>query len=205
MSLAPGIYYPEGPLAIRDGTHARLQDITGVKEVLKTRTLPTKDDQLPIICVAHGGENGRADGDANVGAPKFLSDLRLLITVVDLATSDLVLDAGITRKVEEIKQTLFTDSSWLELFEALESFSVSYHFPREAEIVLCEARLELTVSYRSNWPPYAINDLRQVETTFQLTETADKIVIITEVGTSSEGPILDLSEPDNVELFPGAL
>lgn len=184
MSLAPGIYYPEGPLAIRDGTHGRLQDIAGVKHVFKTRTLPTKDDQLPIICVAHGGENGRADGDANVGSPHFLSDLKLLITVVDLATSDLVLDAGISRKVEEIKQTLFTDTSWLELFEALESFAVSYHFPREAEIVLCEARLELTVTYRSSWPPVALNALEEIETTFQLTPTADSIVIINEVPQS---------------------
>jgi hypothetical protein len=183
MTLAPAIYYSEGPLAIRDGTHARLVDITGVHEVLKTRTLPTKDDQLPVICVAHGGENARADGDANAGAPHFVSDLRLLITVVDLATSDLVLDAGITRKVEEIKQTLFTDSTWLDLFEAIESFAVSYHFPRESEIVLCEARLELTVSYRSAWPPYAINPLEQIETTLQLGPTADPIIIINEVPT----------------------
>jgi hypothetical protein len=104
----------------------------------------------------------------------------LLITVVDLATSDLVLDAGITRKVEEIKQTLFTDSTWLELFEALESFSVSYHFPREAEIVLCEARIELTVSYRSNWPPVALNPLENIEVTLQLSETSDPVVIINE-------------------------
>lgn len=183
MSLAPAIYYPEGPVAIRDGTHLRLEDITGIKQVFKTRTLPTKDDQLPIICVAHGGENGRADGDANVGAPKFVNDLRLLITVVDLATSDLVLDAGITRKVEEIKQTLFTDSSWLNLFEALESFAVSYHFPREAEIILCEARIELTVTYRSDWPPFVINSLEQIVTTLQLGPTADPITIINEVSS----------------------
>lgn len=183
MTLAPGIYYPEGPIAIRDATHARLTDITGVRKVLKTRTLPTKDDQLPVICVAHGGETGRADGDANVGAPKFISELKLLITVVDLATSDLVLDAGITRKVEEIKQTLFTDSTWLDLFEALESFSVSYHFPREAEIVLCEARLELTVSYRSNWPPYVVTWLTEIDTTVQLGGNADPITIINEVPT----------------------
>jgi hypothetical protein len=181
MTLAPPIYYPEGPIAIRDGTHARLQDIVGVKEVLKTRTLPTKDDQLPVICVAHGGENGRANGDANVGAPEFVSDLRLLITVVDLATSDLVLDAGITRMVEVIKQTLFTDTTWLNLFEGIESFAVSYHFPRDAEILLCEARLELTVIYRSNWPPYAINPLEEVKTTIQLPDPADPIIMINEV------------------------
>jgi hypothetical protein len=202
--LAPEIYYPEGPLAIRDGTHTRLQDIVGVKHVFKTRTLPTKDDQLPIICVAHGGENGRADGDANVGSPHFLNDLKLLITVVDLATSDLALDAGITRKVEEIKQTLFTDSSWLELFEALESFSVTYHFPREAEVVLCEARIELTVTYRSNWPPVALKTLNQIVTTIRLSETSDPIVMVNDFNTPS-GPILDLTDPDNVELFPGAL
>jgi hypothetical protein len=172
--------------------------------VLKTRTLPTKDDQLPIICVAHGGENGRADGDANAGAPHFLNDLRLLVTVVDLATSDLVLDAGITRKVEEIKQTLFTDTSWLELFEAIESFAVSYHFPREAEIVLCEARIELTVSYRSAWPPFAINPFKEMVTTVQLPAPAHPIVIVNEFDTPA-GPILDLSEQENVELFPGAL
>ena len=171
-------------MAIRDGTHARLTDITGIREVLKTRTLPTKDDQLPVICVAHGGENGRADGDANVGAPKFdQRSAKLLITVVDLATSDLVLDAGIARKVEEIKQTLFTDPTWLALFELLESFSVSYHFPREAEIVLCEARIELTVIYRSNWPPVALNPLEEIETTFQLTPAADPVIIINEVPT----------------------
>lgn len=181
MSLAPAIYYPEGPLVIRDATHLRLEDITGIRNVLKTRTLPTEDDQLPIICVAHGGENGRPDGDANAGAPKFINELHLLITVVDLATSDLALDAGITRKVEEIKQTLFTDSTWLALFEAIESFSVSYHFPREAAIVLCEARIDLAVSYRSNWPPFAINALTEIDTTYALTPTADPVTIITTV------------------------
>jgi hypothetical protein len=184
VTLAPGIYYPQGPIAIRDGTHARLEDITGVREVFKTRTLPTKDDDLPIICVAHGGESGRPNGDNNAGAPKFINDLKLLITVVDIATSDLALDAGIARMVEEIKQTLFTDTSWLELFEAIDGFSVSYHFPREAEVLLCEARMELTLVYRSDWPPYAINPLEQVETTFQLTETADPVEIISEIPTS---------------------
>lgn len=184
MSLAPGIYYPQGPLVIRDATHARLADIAGVKEVLKVRTLPTKDDDLPIICVAHGGENGRPNGDANVGSPSFINDLKILITLVDLATSDLALDAGIARKVEEIKQTLFTDSTWLALFESLESFSVSYHFPREAEIMLCEARLELTIITRSDWPPVELNPLEQVETTIQLPSPADPIVYINEVPTS---------------------
>ena len=184
MSLAPGIYYPEGPLVIRDGTHTRLQDITGVKAVLKTRTLPTKDDELPIICVAHGGENGRPNGDANVASPSFINDLKILITVVDLATSDLALDAGISRMVEEIKQTLFTDSTWLALFEAIEGFSVSYHFPREAEVMLCEARVELTIVTRSDWPPYEINDLDEVKTTVQFPAPADPIIMINEVPTS---------------------
>jgi hypothetical protein len=184
VTLAPGIYYPQGPIAIRDGTHARLEDITGIKEVFKTRTLPTKDDQLPAICVAHGGESARALGDNNAGAPKFINELKLLITIVDIANSDLVLDAGIARKVEEIKQTLFTDTSWLELFEAIDGFSVTYHFPRDGEILLCEARMELTVVYKSDWPPYAVNWLEQVETTFQLTETADPVKIITEIPTS---------------------
>jgi hypothetical protein len=184
VSLAPGLYFPDGgPLAIRDATHARLADIPGIKSVLKTRTLPTKDDQLPVICVAHAGENGEPDGDANAGAPKFLNRLHLLITVVDSATSDLVLDAGISRKVEEIKQTLFTDSTWLNLLEALESFAVTYHFPREADLVLCEARIELTVTYRSNWPPVALNPLEEVDTTYQLTPTADPITIVTEIPT----------------------
>jgi hypothetical protein len=184
MSLAPGTYYPAGPLDIRDATHERLQDITGVKAVLKTRTLPTKDEQLPVICVAHGGENGRPNGDANAGPPAFNNDFHLLITVVDLATSDLVLDAGISLMVEEIKQTLFTDTTWLELFEGIEAFSVSYHFPREAEIVLCEARMELTVSFRSVWPPFVINPLEEIVTTIQLPAPADPIIYINEVPTS---------------------
>jgi hypothetical protein len=184
VTLAPAIYYPHGPIAIRDGTHARLEDITGVKHVLKTRTLPTKDDDLPVICVAHGGETGRALGDNNVGAPKFINELKLLTTLVDIATSDLVLDAGIARKVEEIKETLFTDTTWLELFEAIDGFSVTYHFPRKADVLLCEARMELTLVYKSDWPPYETNWLEQGETTFQLTETADPVEIISEIPTS---------------------
>jgi hypothetical protein len=183
VSSAPETYFPDGPVAIRDATHDRLAKIGGIRKVLKTRTLPTKDDQLPIICVAHGGENGRPEGDANAGEPKFISDLHLLITIVDRADSDLVLDAGIARKVEEIKRTLFTDPSWLALFEAIESFAVTYHFPREADIVLCEGRMDLTVSYRSHWEPAAF-DLEEIVTTLQVTSTADPITIVNEVPTS---------------------
>lgn len=202
MTLAPGIYYPQGPIAIRDGTHARLEDITGVKYVLKTRTLPTKDDQLPVICVAHGGESGRANGDNNVGAPKFINDLKLLITVVDVATSDLVLDAGIARMVEEIKQTLFTDTGWLELFEAIDGFSVSYHFPREAEVLLCEARIELTLVYRSDWPPFVENTLTEVDVTFKLTATGDTITEVISLEEETSGNSLDLSDPANSQYDP---
>jgi hypothetical protein len=176
MTEALGIYRPAGPVAIHEGTLARLEDLTGYGgRILPVRTLPTKDEDLPAACVHHNGEQLRPDGDANAGPPRFGHTLNLLISLVARADSAFVLQGAQRRSMEEVKETLFTDSSWLNLFEAIESVNCTYHWPRQEEVLLCEARLELMLFYRSAWPPVALNPLDEVDVTFQLTPAADAV------------------------------
>jgi hypothetical protein len=155
-------YFPASPIAIRDATYDRLKTIVGLKSVLKAITKPIKDYNLPIACVYNAGERTEPLGDANCGEPRFAHRLHLGIDVICTATSEAGLDNDIIAYVEQIKLTLLSDTSWLEMFEAIERVDVSYAYPKETSDYLVQGMIEIELFFRSSWEPVAPNDFRSV-------------------------------------------
>lgn len=188
MAIGAGEYFPVSPIAIRDGTVTRLQTVPGLKGVFKGRTIPMKDGAMPYACVWHAGDRTDPIGDANVGEPRFMHTLALAIDVVTSAPNEATLDTDIVTLVEAIKATLLTDTSWVELFEGIESFDTRYIYPPETNLFFVQAAVEVKVTFRSSWPPYAPNDFEQVQVTAKIPNAA-----------SQTGPLLQVF---NVETDP---
>jgi hypothetical protein len=179
MLQSAAIYYPNSAIDIRDAAHQRLKTLRdfGLGErVFKARVSPTKDEELPCLCVVHGGERGAPDGDANVAAPKFIHSFTLRLSIIAAARSQYHLDGEIVTALENVKGLLLTDPTFLDYCEAVDRLDTTFRYPREAEPLLVEAILEMGLVYRSDWPPVAPNDLKLIVATTKLTPTADPLV-----------------------------
>ena len=157
------VYYPSSPIAIRDGTWQRLQGLSPFGgRVFRYRTIPTKDEQLPCICVFHGGEDGQPRGDSNTAEPKFEHRLTLAVDVLVKAGSEADLDGAIVPMVEAVKVTLLTDPSWVALVEGIERCSTRYAYPGDTNFFFVQATILFEVTFSSDWPSYVPNDLETV-------------------------------------------
>ncbi len=162
MTIGAPIFYPAGPLEIRDGTASRLAAVPGLKTVATQRTVPTKDDVLPAALVYHGGERTEPNGDDNVGAPSFFHELTLVVDLVAQAANDAALDTLIVGLAEATRATLLTDATWINLFEGIRRCDVRYAYAKETNAFMAQATVEFEVTFRSAWPPYAPNDFTSV-------------------------------------------
>lgn len=159
MTVGAPIFYPASPIAIRDGTAARVATVTGLTQVFKARTMPGQDDQLPYAAVWFAGERTTAWGDNNVGAPSFEHTLTLVVDVMAKAGSEAAVDADVVGFVETIRATLLTDPTWVQLFDGIERCDTRYVYPKEATDIVVQAMIEIEVTFRSEWPPVTPNSL----------------------------------------------
>ena len=162
MTVGAPVFYPASPIAIRDGTVARLSAVPGLRKVFKARTIPGQDNQLPYAAVWLAGERTSAWGDANVGDPTFVHALTLVIDVMAKAGNEATLDQDIIAFVETIRATLMTDPSWVRLFESIERCDARYAYPKEAQDIVVQGMIEFEVTFRSEWPPVLPQTLSQV-------------------------------------------
>lgn len=162
MVSAP-VFLPAGPLAIRDGTLARVKAATGFANAWTQRPLPTKDEDLPFAIVWHGGDRTEPMGDANVGPPSFDHTLKLVVVVAVTAETPDGLDADVVAVTEAVRAALLTDPSWLALVEACTKADVGYAFPGDGQIPYARGLIEIEVTYRSEWPPAGGDDLDEVD------------------------------------------
>ena len=161
------VFYPAGPIAIRDGTYDRVKTVPGLTNVLKARTAPGQDDMLPYAVVWFAGERTQPNGDANTGAPEFIHTLTLIVDVMVRAGDETTLDTAVVGFVETIRATLMTDSTWIGLFEGIERCDTRYAYPKEAADIVVQAMIEFEVTFRSVWQPYVPNDLDTVAVTVE--------------------------------------
>ena len=162
MNIGEPLFYPYGPSAIRDGTVARLVALGIFKNVYRQRTMPTKDDQLPLAAVWTMRDDTTPNGDANVGPPSFFHQYTFVVDVLMAANSDDALTAGIDDLVFKVRAALLTDLTWVNLFEGIERCNVHPVYPKETALTFAQAAIEIEVTFRSEWPPYVPNDFLQV-------------------------------------------
>ena len=165
MTIGAPVFYPASPIAIRDGTVARVATVPGLTEVFKARTMPGQDSQLPYAIVWNSGERTEPNGDDNTGAVSFVHTLTLVVDVMTRAADEKALDTEIVLLVETIRATLMTDPNWIMLFEGIRRCDTRYSYPKEASDIMVQAMIEFEVTFRSEWPPFLPNDLTAVTTT----------------------------------------
>lgn len=150
-------------IEIRDTTAARVGSILLFGgRVQRNSALPTKDSQVPCCLVYFGGDTMVAEGDANAGEPNFVHSLRLAVSGLVKADSAAFLDGALDDAMEAILSVLLHDGEWVGLSEAIERIDRTYEFHERDRLLMAEARLVFTLSYRSDWPPVVTDLLESV-------------------------------------------
>lgn len=161
------VFFPAGPIAIRDATFDRIATVPGFKNVFKANSSPNQDAQMPYACIWYSGERTEPNGDANAGVPAFKHTLTLTVDVVVRNVSDPAMDAEIVALVETTRATLLTDPDWVAMVEGIERIDTRYTYPSTAQDIVVLAVIELEVTYRSEWPPTLAHDLDVVTVTVE--------------------------------------
>jgi hypothetical protein len=155
---------------IRNAAFDRLKGFGEFKSRRKSPVETLQPADLPALGVFLSRETMNADGDYNVGEPRFIVDALISISVVDLATGGNVLDGRIDEWVDRIEDTLLCDPTFVRLnddkgmplIEGFSQIARSYSFPKNGDSYLMEVRLQLTVRFRCHFAPQTQNTLQIV-------------------------------------------
>lgn len=158
---------------IRDAVMTRLQNVTQWKSTRKSPIPTLQPSSCPALGVFVLRETYNPDGDANVAEPKYITDLLLSVSVVDLATKPDVLDGSVDALIATILDTLLTDPTFVSLQDTSGNYLIdsvpqivrSYQFPQNGETYYMECRLQMTIRYYVTFNPPTPNALMLVDVT----------------------------------------
>lgn len=165
---------------IQEAAFSRIVKAMGsqFKATRKTPLETFEVDKLPALAVYLLRETLTADGDANVGEPRFKGEALLGIGLIDSTSDPKVVDGYLDYLLDAIEETLFSDPSFVRLntpdsptgVPLIEGFpqmvrTPTYH--KDGESYYLEMRLQVSCSYRCYFPPNAPNALTEVAVTVQ--------------------------------------
>jgi hypothetical protein len=146
----------------------------------KTPMLQINKADLPIMGVYILREQRSADGDANVGVPKFLHHLTLGIAGAVSVESDAEGEfLGLEDTMTAIDEFLLRKKSWLDLIEGVVSMDRKSQYSKVGEVSLAEIRVEMVVQFRSQYEPVIEDDFltMHVKTAYPTAATTDSEVL----------------------------
>lgn len=136
-------------------------------------------DELPAATVFVTREVRAADGDANAGEPHFIHDLTLgLIITIDSGDQSRLEDV-LAYYTDQTVNRLLSDTTFLTHFEGISGITESQAFPKDGETYYAEARVEMTVQFRSRWAPYVPDDYLRTRMTTRPIANPDAPAITT--------------------------
>ena len=155
---------------IRDAIIERLdgQDWLPVRTVRRQPRPQLQEDNLPALFVVVVEESETPEDEANVGPPRFISDLTIGISVVVGEQMPAALDADLDDVVSRIRSALLTDPTFVRgvdlsrdrtdperypLFEAVTKVRRGRIFPQDGAAYFAEGRLEITFRLRTQYAP----------------------------------------------------
>lgn len=143
---------------IKDDTVTQLiaAGICGGK-VENSRSAKVRVEDLPQARVYLRQENGQSEGAPNHGPAKFKRVVTLAIAITDKDE-----DAAVI-KVDEVLVALFEFQPWLDLFEAIDSYTVEYESLSDGESNEVEALISITL------------DIQRVEYTVPVTDDLQRV------------------------------
>jgi hypothetical protein len=163
-------------LQIRDAAYDRIVKKFDFKSTRKIPMTPLQPDQVPGLGVFFVSEDMGPDGDENVATPRYISDVVIGISVLDTASKEDVLEGSIDKTGSHILDLLLRDPTFLGLLdteskqpiiESVPRIRRSHQVQKNGEAYYLELRLEMTFRYRCYFPPYAPNELLEIDVTAQ--------------------------------------
>jgi hypothetical protein len=118
-------------------------------------------DGLPCLSVIILSEKSAQDG--NVTIPQFVDTLELGISLILMASGPDYLDGSLDGFAEDVKDVLFKDTSFLQLFEYVTQVSREYNYPRDGETYMAELRMRIYFTWRRRFEPLAVYPLTMVD------------------------------------------
>jgi hypothetical protein len=167
---------------IRDQLVDRLASIepSPWKTIRKVPMPSLSTDKLPALGVFMIRENMVGLGDANVGPPKFQSDLVLGISITAASNDEESLQAFVDASVETVLNRLLQDYSFTStlqfpgqpaespyLIDSFPNIQRTYNFPTGTETYVVECRLQMTIRYWCVYPPETPNWLKMIAVAVQ--------------------------------------
>ena len=173
---------PSPSTQIRDAIVARLtgQDWLPVKAIRRQPRPQLQPNNLPALLVILVDETESPEDEANIGPPRFISEVTVGISVVIGHQPPEQLDADLDDIVDRIRSHILTDPTFVRgvdpgkavddperypLFEAVSKVRRGRVLPQDGETYLAEGRLEITFLARTNYEPVIPDVLEHVVVT----------------------------------------
>jgi len=186
-------------LLIRDGALARLKKLpffTGFKTFRRSPMHVMQGDEMPLAAVFLLPEMMEPDGDANAGEPRFIHSAQFGFSIVIINNDDDTQENELDAAFWSIMNGLLTDASFLIncspyptsqpiKIEGITRISRQHVYGTigKSETPIAELRMQMTITYRTNWPPVVKDDLKviHVKTAFPIEgDTASTLQVETE-------------------------
>lgn len=164
---------------LRDATVTALI-AAGVAEgnVKPARYRPIKGAELPMVAVYVRQDQMTALGDANHGHAQFGHQTTVAVEIATAAVGDEPGDDAILALIENCQDALFQSTTWMSVILGVEQVAIEVTHSEEGEARFIAARVDLTVSRRSQFEATIADDLAKVS------------------GRAGDGRGVDFAEPD---------
>ncbi|WP_407529431.1 hypothetical protein [Methylobacterium oryzisoli] len=152
--------------AIRD--HAfELVSGSGLFQTVKNSIVQQMEpgDQFPAATVFLLREVRVPDGDANHGEPRFVNDLTLGVVITIDSGDQNRLESVLADYTNRTINLILTDPDFVADLEGIVGLSESQSFPPSGETYYGEARVEMTVQYRTKFEPLVEDDFLRTRIT----------------------------------------
>lgn len=176
---------------IRDGAIERIGLMSffdTFKKFSRSPQLPIQSQNIPYVGVYVVDDNFVPDGDLNAGEIKFTHTFRLGFSVFILNNNPDEMEDKLDEAYWAIMNGLLRDPTFINFTQshlidktAIEGISkgtrrnIYGNAVKENEMPIAEMRLELSMTYRTNWPPIINDNLETIHVTtgFPLGGTAE--------------------------------
>lgn len=138
---------------IRNAVFDLAKTVQGFKTLRKTPMPTYSTADLPSLSVFLLSETGAPDGDENAGEPRFIHDARIGLSVVIQNDDTEAAEIDIDGLLDQIENQVYAKLHDSVIFDGFTGFQRTYSFPRDGETYFLEARLQITIRFRTSWPP----------------------------------------------------
>ena len=172
---------------IRDEIFTRLEGMSRFKECRRVIVPQRQPDEMPSCAVYLVSELSRADGDPNAGAPEFMTETVVGISVLRGFDDPEFLDGSSDDDGDDIIELLLTDPTFVRfgrdaLFEGVSQITCRRTFQaKDGETYFAELVLELTFEHRSVFEPVIKDDLKSIRITTKPLGKPDAPAITTDI------------------------